>query len=314
MNLRINDMPKVTVAIPTYNRADYLKGAIRSILAQSFQDFKIIIFDNASDYDVAGLVSDFNDSRISLIFSEVNIGNAGNFKKVFDYKYDTEYLIVFHDDDMMHPDLLSLEIGLMEEDKNIVLSGAALNFINDHGLMDVFVDIPKDIKISFFDDYRGLVRLILKDFDLSFDSVMYRTEHLVSISSYQDQFFKWADRPFLIDVAKAGSVAVIKAPLVNYRIHGGQDSQTEAGDKKDYLFSLFKFYKNNLSEPLNLRDRRLFYYFSTNQIILSSMGFSDNFSEYIDFIKSAKKRGLFLLRYVNIRGVYYFFKFLKKLF
>ena len=40
--------PRVSVAIPTYNSADYLREAIESVLAQEYQDFDLIVYDNAS--------------------------------------------------------------------------------------------------------------------------------------------------------------------------------------------------------------------------------------------------------------------------
>jgi len=41
-------MPKVSVIIPTHNRAEFLRSAIKSVLNQTFQDFEIVIIDDAS--------------------------------------------------------------------------------------------------------------------------------------------------------------------------------------------------------------------------------------------------------------------------
>jgi len=306
-------MSKITIAVPTYNRQDYLRDSLNSILSQSFQDFNIIIFDNHSDYDIESFIAGFKDARISLVRSEKNIGNATNFQKVFDYKYDSEYLVVFHDDDAMHPSLLESEIKILENDPRVVLVGTGLNFVEAGQPILKFTNLRTRRNISVFEDAADLVRLILKDFDLSFDSVMYRVKFIEGISRYQEQFFKWADRPFLVNIAKKGSVAIIKDKLINYRIHGGQDSQSSAAEERDCLFNLFTFYRDTLPQPLSWRDRRLFYYFSANQLILSGLGFSRNFQEYGEFIRTSRRTGLFFYRYLNLRGLYYFFKVLKKL-
>ena len=60
------DLPSVSVVIPTYNHADFLQRAIRSVLDQTFQDFEIIIVDNNSTDHTNKVITGFNDDRISL--------------------------------------------------------------------------------------------------------------------------------------------------------------------------------------------------------------------------------------------------------
>ena len=148
---------------------------------------------------------------------------------------------------------------------------------------------------------------------------MYRANFLNIIaektnSFYYNRFFKWSDRPYLIELNKKGEAGIIKEKLVNYRIHQSQDSQAEAQDKADYLFNLFLFYKENLLQPLSKEDKKLFYSFSTNNLILSAFSFSKNWQEYKKFLKEAKEKDVFDLRYLNPRGVYYFLKGIKRLY
>jgi glycosyltransferase involved in cell wall biosynthesis len=57
-------MPKVSVIIPTYNRSFLLRRAIQSVLSQTFQDFELIIVDDASTDDTDALVKSFEDDQI----------------------------------------------------------------------------------------------------------------------------------------------------------------------------------------------------------------------------------------------------------
>ena len=66
-------MPKVSVIIPTYNRAEFLNSAITSVLNQTFQDFEIIIVDDASTDNTSEVVNIFNN-KIRYICHEVNKG------------------------------------------------------------------------------------------------------------------------------------------------------------------------------------------------------------------------------------------------
>ena len=90
---------KVTVAIPTYNRAHYLPEAIESVLAQTFQDFELLILDNASTDNTPELVKSFKDERIRYVRNQTNIGMFGNCNKALELARG-EYVIIFHDDDI----------------------------------------------------------------------------------------------------------------------------------------------------------------------------------------------------------------------
>ncbi len=297
-------MSKVTVAIPTYNRAEYLKECLRSVLQQSFQDFEIIIFDNCSDYDVSGLVKSFNDPKIKLLINNSNIGHLFNLNKILQYKFISPYVIVFHDDDTMHPELLAKEVALLEANPGAVFAVTGLQGIRNKNPMLIFQKI-KDNTTLIFQNYADLVRLLLKHFDFCFDSIMYRSSVLSPIVDYDKKFFRWSDRPYFIDIAKRGTVAVVKAKLVNYRVHPGQGSQTEHSGEFAYFINLYNYYKICLPQPLSKQDTKLFYKWSTNNLILAISWFSPDVKTYFKLFKQCRVEGLFKWRYFNIRGLYY---------
>ncbi len=68
--------PQVSVIIPVYNRADTLVMAVQSVLAQTFQDFEIIVVDDGSTDDLAGALTPFNDPRLRLLTHERRRGAA----------------------------------------------------------------------------------------------------------------------------------------------------------------------------------------------------------------------------------------------
>jgi hypothetical protein len=97
--------PFCTIAIPTYNRAEWLGGCIESLLRQSFPDFEIIVADNASSDDTSAVVRQLTDPRIQYIRHDQNLGAYENF--MFCARAGRgEFLIVHQDDDLLHPDFL----------------------------------------------------------------------------------------------------------------------------------------------------------------------------------------------------------------
>lgn len=67
-------MPKVTVVLPTYNRAHILGAAVKSILNQTYQDFELIVVDDGSQDGTRGVVDSFHDPRIRYVRHETNRG------------------------------------------------------------------------------------------------------------------------------------------------------------------------------------------------------------------------------------------------
>ena len=60
----MNKSPFFSVVIPTFNRADFIKGTLDSVLMQTFEDFEVIVVDDGSTDDTAGEMQTITDSRV----------------------------------------------------------------------------------------------------------------------------------------------------------------------------------------------------------------------------------------------------------
>ena len=77
--------PKISIIIPTFNRERYLAQAIESALSQDYENLEIIVMDNASTDSTAKIVKQYiNDSRITYVVNENNVGMVRNWKKALD--------------------------------------------------------------------------------------------------------------------------------------------------------------------------------------------------------------------------------------
>ena len=92
--------PKITCIIPTYQRPDLLKRAINSVLNQTYADFQICIYDNASGDETANTVAAFKkkDTRIHYTLHEKNIGMMANYQLAIS-KVNTPFFCILSDDD-----------------------------------------------------------------------------------------------------------------------------------------------------------------------------------------------------------------------
>lgn len=125
--------PIVSVLIPTYNRVAFLKEAIDSVCAQTFEDVEILILDNCSTDNTAELVTKYGDPRIRYIRNDSNLGMVGNHNKALEVARG-KYIYVFSDDDVMSDiDNLLLKVHVMEEYPNVGLVHGGILMINGAG-------------------------------------------------------------------------------------------------------------------------------------------------------------------------------------
>jgi glycosyltransferase involved in cell wall biosynthesis len=103
----------VTVVVPTYNRPGFLREALTSVRAQDFEQFDVLIADDASSYNVASLVESFQDPRLSLRRHKRNLGYIQNSHWAL-CAAKTRYVAILEDDCLWHPDHLSRAITALE--------------------------------------------------------------------------------------------------------------------------------------------------------------------------------------------------------
>lgn len=114
--------PIVTVIIPTFNRCQYLKQAVDSVLEQTYPNVEIIVADNASTDNTTGLMASYVQSRnVKYYRNETNIGMYPNWKKALrEYATGTWILLLSDDDFLVAPDYLEKAIAIVENSPSIV--------------------------------------------------------------------------------------------------------------------------------------------------------------------------------------------------
>ncbi|RED37983.1 methyltransferase family protein [Rhodopseudomonas thermotolerans] len=105
----VDSCPRITVGLPVYNGAQYLRRAIDSILASRFTDFELIISDNGSTDETPQICREYaaRDNRIKIITQPKNRGAVANFQAVV-APARGKYFMWAADDDVWLPDFMSL--------------------------------------------------------------------------------------------------------------------------------------------------------------------------------------------------------------
>lgn len=125
---------RFSITIPAYKRK-FLSEAIESCLAQSYQDFELIIVDDASPEDLESVVNSFKDSRIRYYRNEKNCGAVDvvdNWNRCLDYAQG-DYIICMGDDDRLLPCCLEEYAKLMEKHPGLGVYHAWTEIIDENG-------------------------------------------------------------------------------------------------------------------------------------------------------------------------------------
>ncbi|MBR1796753.1 MAG: glycosyltransferase family 2 protein [Clostridiales bacterium] len=212
------------VYILTYNRADYLRESIGSVLASSFKDFTLTVVDNCSTDNTKEVVEGFDDSRLSYVRHPENIGGINNINSAIRMA-TADYIVLFHDDDKMKPDMLKEEYEFLERHPEAgCVSCLTSNFFEDGHVEDDRPAFEGEYNIysgrELFDAYfAGTSHTVCP-------SIMYRKKVLDA----HDLFFDPAVGPccdikLLFDIERYGDgVGSLGKCLMQTRRHSGQDS------------------------------------------------------------------------------------------
>ena len=124
--------PLISILINCYNSEKYIKECINSAISQTYENLEIIIWDNCSTDKTAQICNEFKDNRIKYYFSKThkNLVNAriSAWKKI-----SGDYVAILDSDDLSFKDRLNIQLGIIEQNKNIAVVGGAVQFINSSG-------------------------------------------------------------------------------------------------------------------------------------------------------------------------------------
>lgn len=235
---------KLEIFIITYNRWNLLYDTIQSFYNQTTNTVSITVIDNGSsvkpDYDV----EDIFNLNLKLIRLEEN--DQFNVWTVIKNIVSKDWLMVFHDDDLLHPEYIKSILSLISNNPKADVIGCATS---------TFTNKPKKIRIKKLKylncrSKSQFVNELISGFPLSFCSVVYKTSSFLDNSFDHKKYGKIGDRPFVINMIKEnGSGLLIKNKLIYTRLHKNQDSnKVISNNHNKHIYNHLKFYRDCLFE------------------------------------------------------------------
>ena len=242
----MNDSPKVSVIVPTYNRANRLEGTLRSIVSQTYQDFELIVVDDGSTDNTSKVIESFPSAQYLSMKKNSGVSKARNIGLAC---AKGEFICFLDSDDLWKEKKLEIQIHWMESntdnqvcytDEIWVRNGVRVNQMNKH-------------RKYTGDIFRHCLALCI----VSPSSVMIRAKLFSEIGNFDESLPACEDYDLWLRIAVKYAFHFIEEPLIiKQGGHGDQLSRKYWGMDRFRVAALKKLLDQNSLDQEKLKLTR----------------------------------------------------------
>lgn len=215
--------PLVSIGIPTYNHADVVGSALRSALAQTYENVEILLFDNASSDSTRQVIADVarGDPRVRYVRNDVNLGMTGNFNACISAA-SGEFLKFLCADDLLLPDCVATMVSAFARNPGAVLVASARQLVDENLVPLAIAGFSKKEKLV---DGDAAIRNCFFQGNLIGEptAVMFRREQ--AARGFREDYRQLIDLEMWMYLLGSGDMYFIPRPLCTVRQHPLQATQ-----------------------------------------------------------------------------------------
>ncbi len=240
--------------MPVYNAEKYLKGAIDSILSQTYSDFEFVIVDDCSRDSSVPIIKSYNDSRIVFLENEQNSGVAVTLNRGLAVCRG-EYVARMDSDDISRPERFAKQIAFLEAHPDVaVVTCGVRTFCGDKTISECgWSNVePERIKKDLFFSCA-----------LAHPTVMMRRDVINSLGGYAPEYNGLEDYELWCRVIENHKIASVGEVLFEYRVHEGQVSKKPSESVKKAQKELKKRQLEQIGAVLSEKELNAFLSFIT---------------------------------------------------
>jgi glycosyltransferase involved in cell wall biosynthesis len=232
----MNSKVELAVLLPNYNNAPYLREALDSILAQTFQNFIVYFVDDCSTDNSIQIAESFEDSRIVIIKNEKNRGIVYTMNRALS-EIETEFYIRMDGDDISTPNRFEVLVNFMKNNPKIgVCSSAIQSFGIDDSVMN-FGEFPEMNKAN-----------LIFGHSVGHASSIFRTSVIKDNNiKYEDDFWRLEDYLLFYRLLNLTDTSSIKDVLYNYRRESYNNNEEITKRKNGEFRRIYEMILNELS-------------------------------------------------------------------
>jgi glycosyltransferase involved in cell wall biosynthesis len=209
-------MPLVSIVIPTFNRDHTIERALRSAMAQSLQDFEILIVDDASTDNTAVVLAQFDDPRIKHFRHDEN-RFAGAARNTGMAAANGKYIAFLDSDDAWLPEKLQRQVGLLEgidKDCGCSYTGAIINTTGGLKKQTIYQPLWHGYAMQAY---------LLDKFVIWTPTFLFRTELLQQTGPFDTSLIRAEDIDFYLRILQQCKLSCVSEPMAELFLDAGKE-------------------------------------------------------------------------------------------
>jgi GT2 family glycosyltransferase len=217
-------MPTISIILTSFNHERFIRDAINSVINQTYSDWELIIWDDASTDSSHKIISEYTDPRIKLYINERNIRSAHGVNKGIFEVATGKYIAMHHSDDIWDVNKLQMQFDFLESHQQIGAVFTWAKAIDETGnnLSNKNHFYSKIFSQKNRNRYEWLRYFLLEGNALCHPSILIRKDCYVNLGSYSDTLAQVPDLDMWIRLCSKYEIHVLNKPLVSFRVRDNE--------------------------------------------------------------------------------------------
>ncbi len=264
-------MTSISICIPTYNGAEFLEPCLDSLAQQTWQDFEVVVCDDASSDDTWHILKRYaaRDNRFRIYRNPVRLGLVGNWQRCLE-KAQGEWTKFLFQDDLLEPDCLSIFADNLDPSHPLIF--CRRRFLMDDSLEDSarihYQSLPSLDTLfpgtTFITPHQLIDTLLVRtrqNFLGEPTTCMIHRSVFERYGNFDEDLVQFCDFEYWIRIGIHEGIAYIPKTLASFRLHSNSTSSTNRLNfRSEYLDELLiwnAWCYHPLYRPLRRRAREL---------------------------------------------------------
>ena len=273
--MSVQSEEKVSVVIPTYNRAASIGASIQSVLNQTYQNLEIIIVDDGSTDNTPQIVETFADDRIRYICLEQN-GGASHARNTGIRLAESEYVAFLDSDDEWMPQKLEKQMQVMRQAAETV----GLIYCRMKGTKKDGTDlICPGLEIPIEELHGNMLFSLLEENVIDTTTMLVRKQCLEQTGGFDEGLKCLEDWELVLRIAEKWEIDFVDDILVEVHFSDGGVSKNIRGDVETRCYMIAKYWElmvqrnilNKMVEKVLIFAKHFVYYEEAKQLLAAAL-------------------------------------------